>query len=113
MKKSLLLVSLWLVITLAACTRASTPILAPTPALTKAAIQNISHQNLTVKVGTTVQWTNQDDVPHTVTAEGGKFKSNFLNKGQTYSFTFGEAGSLKYFCEVHSDTMRATVVVTP
>jgi plastocyanin len=48
-----------------------------------------------------------------VPAEARKFKSSFLNKGQTFSFTFREAGSFSYFCEVHPNDMRATVVVTP
>jgi plastocyanin len=117
-KRNLFLLALWLVLLLVACTPGPgptakpTPTAAPTPAPTKATIQNISHENLTVTVGATVAWTNQDDVPHTVTAEDGKFKSKFLNKGQIFSFTFREAGSFKYFCEVHPDVMRATVVVT-
>jgi plastocyanin len=104
-----------LVLTLVACTQAAKP--SPTPAVTttvtNATIQNIRHENLNVKVGATITWTNQDGVPHTVTAEGGKFKSSFLNKAQTFSFTFREAGSFNYFCEVHPNDMRATVAVTP
>lgn len=114
MKRILFLFVPCLVLTLAACTQAAKP--ATKPTVTNATIQNITHQNLNVKVGTTVTWTNQDGVPHTVThtvaAEARKFKSSFLNKGQTFSFTFPEAGSFSYFCEVHSDTMKATVVVS-
>mgnify|MGYP001559748075 CR=1 FL=1 len=122
MKRILFLLVPWLLITLVACTSAAKPVTQPTPAVappaavTNATIQNIRHENLNVKVGGTVTWTNQDGVPHTVThmvpAEGRKFKSSFLNKGQTFSFTFREAGSFSYFCEVHPDDMKATVVVS-
>jgi len=106
-----------LVLTLVACTQAAKPATQPaaTPGVsatvTNATIQNIKHENLTVKVGTTVEWTNKDGVPHTVTEQGRKFKSGFLNQGQTFKFTFQEAGTVNYFCEVHPDAMKATVVV--
>jgi len=100
-------------LTLVACTQAAKPATTPggTATVTNATIQNIKHQNLTVKVGTTVEWTNKDGVPHTVTEQGRKFKSGFLNQGQTFKFTFQEAGTVNYFCEVHPDVMKATVVV--
>ena len=57
-------------------------------------------QQLTVKVGTTVAWTNRDDIPHTVVS-AGKFRSKTLDTEDSYSFTFTAAGDYKYFCSLH------------
>ena len=65
---------------------------------------------LTIAVGDAVTWTNTDDSPHTVTAEGGAFDSGNLNEGLSFSFTFTEAGAYAYVCSYH-DEMRATIVV--
>jgi plastocyanin len=56
---------------------------------------------LHVKIGTTVAWTNDDDVPHSVVAVGGSFKSKVLDSGDRFSFTFGRAGEFRYFCSIH------------
>ncbi len=55
---------------------------------------------LTVKAGTTVTWTNRDDIPHTVVSVGN-FRSKALDTDDTYSFTFTSAGDYKYFCSLH------------
>jgi plastocyanin len=55
---------------------------------------------LTVKVGTTVTWTNHDDIPHTVVS-AGKFRSKTLDTDDSFSFTFTAAGDYKYFCSLH------------
>jgi plastocyanin len=55
---------------------------------------------LTVKVGTTVTWTNRDDIPHTVVS-AGKFRSKTMDTDGTFSFTFTAAGDYKYFCSLH------------
>jgi plastocyanin len=55
---------------------------------------------LTVKVGTTVTWTNHDDIPHTVVS-AGKFRSKTLDTDNSFSFTFVQAGDYKYFCSLH------------
>lgn len=75
-----------------------------------------------VSVGTTtLTWTNNDSQPHTVTSGSNgqpdnKFNSspNFnplLNQGQTFSFTFTEAGNYPYFCMLHPN-MVGTVNVS-
>src|SRR5215203_1131780 len=74
-----------------------------------------------VSVGTTVTWTNDDSQPHTVTSGSNgqpdnKFNSspNFnplLNPGQTFSFTFTQAGDYPYFCMLHPN-MVGTVNVS-
>jgi plastocyanin len=78
-------------------------------------IQNFafSPASITVKKGTTVTWTNQDSTAHTVTETDGQDgpKSQDLDNGQTYSFTYNTAGTFKYHCSIHSD-MTGTVTVT-
>ena len=64
---------------------------------------------LTVKVGTTVTWTNHDDIPHTVVS-AGKFRSKTLDTDNSYSFTFTAAGDYKYFCSLHPH-MTGTIKV--
>jgi plastocyanin len=59
-----------------------------------------SPADLTVKVGTTVTWTNHDDIPHTVVS-AGKFRSKTLDTDDGFSFTFTAAGDYKYFCSLH------------
>jgi plastocyanin len=70
-----------------------------------------SPQKITVKVGTTVTWTNRDQDAHTVTAKSGPFHSKALNTGGTFTYTFTSAGSYDYYCTIHP-FMTATVVVT-
>ena len=64
---------------------------------------------LTVKVGTTVTWTNHDDIPHTVVS-AGKFRSKTLDTDDKFSFTFTAAGEYKYFCSLHPH-MTGTIKV--
>ncbi|MDB5504925.1 MAG: blue (type 1) copper domain [Tardiphaga sp.] len=59
-----------------------------------------SPAELKVKVGTTVTWKNQDDIPHTVVS-AGKFKSKALDTDDSFAFTFTAAGDYKYFCSLH------------
>ncbi len=66
---------------------------------------------LTIKVGTTVKWTNQDSVAHTVTSDTGLFDSGDLAAGDTFSFTFTQAGTFAYHCTMHP-SMTATIIVT-
>ncbi len=64
---------------------------------------------LTVKVGSTVTWTNHDDIPHTVVS-AGKFRSKTLDTDNSFSFTFTAAGDYKYFCSLHPH-MTGTIKV--
>ncbi|MBB1157437.1 cupredoxin domain-containing protein [Amycolatopsis dendrobii] len=68
----------------------------------------------TVKKGTTVTWTNQDQDAHTVTStgSGGPLRSPTLQTGQSYQYTFGAPGTFEYLCTIHP-FMTATVTVTP
>ena len=82
----------------------------------KVAIQNynFSPSSIKVKAGTTVTWTNQDDVHHTVTMDSGSSggpDSSQLGKGESYSYTFSKAGTYNYHCGIHPE-MHGTVIVT-
>jgi len=67
---------------------------------------------LTVKVGTTVTWVNDDDIPHLVSEKDGKFRSSALDTDATFSQTFKDAGTIEYFCVLHPH-MTAKIVVEP
>jgi plastocyanin len=84
------------------------------PASAEVKIDNFSFTpaTLTVAVGTTVTWTNRDDIPHTVvsTDDPKAFKSKVLDTDEKFSYTFTKAGAYPYFCSVHPK-MTGTVVV--
>jgi len=65
---------------------------------------------VTVKAGTTVTWTNRDDIPHTVAAKERLFKSKVMDTDESYSFTFSTPGEYTYFCSLHPH-MTGTIVV--
>jgi plastocyanin len=67
-------------------------------------------QELTVAVGTTVTWTNRDDIPHTVVSSDGVFKSKVRDTDEKFSYTFTKAGTYPYYCSVHPK-MTGKVVV--
>ena len=67
-------------------------------------------QRLTVKAGTTVTWSNEDDVPHTVASSSKVFKSKALDTGDKFSFTFTTPGTYDYICSVHPYMTGAVVV---
>jgi plastocyanin len=62
-----------------------------------------------VSVGTTVVWTNNDDIPHTVVDADHKWKSSALDTGDKFSHTFTEPGTFEYFCSLHPH-MTAKIV---
>jgi plastocyanin len=68
-------------------------------------------QSLTVKAGTTVTWTNKDDIPHGIAATNNAFKRSLaLDTDDSFSFTFTTPGTYQYFCYVHPH-MTGTIVV--
>jgi plastocyanin len=67
-------------------------------------------QNITVPVGTTVTWTNKDDIPHTTVSTDGVFKSKVLDTDEHFSFKFTKAGTYAYYCSVHPK-MTGKVIV--
>jgi plastocyanin len=68
--------------------------------------------HIEVAVGDTVTWTEgADPEPHTATADDETFDSGVLEEGDTFEFTFEEAGEFSYFCEIHPE-MLGLVTVT-
>ncbi len=65
---------------------------------------------ITIKVGTTVTWTNKDSVRHTVSSDTGLFESGLFGKGESFSHTFTEVGTFTYHCAPHP-YMKGTVIV--
>ena len=65
---------------------------------------------LKVKTGTKVVWKNDDDIPHTIMAKGGSFRSKPLDTGDEFSFVFAKAGKVDYFCTLHPH-MVGTIIV--
>ena len=84
----------------------------PAAATTEVKIDNFSFgpETLTVAVGTTVVWTNHDDIPHTVVSTEGVFKSKVLDTDEKFSYAFTKAGTFPYFCSIHPK-MTGKVVV--
>ena len=62
-------------------------------------------------VGTTVTWTNDDSSTHTATGDDGEFDTASLPPGDSGEFTFEEAGTFTYHCDIHPTTMKAEIVV--
>jgi plastocyanin len=91
-----------------------TPTTAPTtPQPVSVSIRNFAFapQQISVKAGTKVTWTNNDSTAHTVTSDSGAFSSGTLNPGSSFSFVFNTPGTFSYHCSIHP-SMTATVVVT-
>ncbi len=83
-------------------------------------MKNIAYNpsNITISVGDTVHWSNNEvsDTPHTATsgtpgAPNGMFNSGDLMPGQSFDFTFTQAGTFNFFCMVHPTLMMGTVTV--
>lgn len=70
----------------------------------------------TVQQGTTLKWTNNDNVAHTVTSgtpgnANGTFNSGNIANGGSFSYTFNTVGTFSYFCSIHP-SMTGTITVT-
>lgn len=93
---------------------ATTPPAPGAPAITNASVtianNTFSPASVTVNVGSTVSWANNDTVTHTITADDGSFASGLVKKATGWSKTFAAAGTFTYFCEIHPD-MTGTVIV--
>jgi plastocyanin len=84
----------------------------PAPAAAEVNIDNFSFSpaTLTVKAGTTITWTNRDDIPHTVVADDKSFKSKVLDTGEKFTFTPTKPGTYPYFCSIHPKMTGKLVV---
>lgn len=71
-----------------------------------------SPANVTIPAGGRVTWTNQDDIPHTVTSAATPrlFGSEALDTGEHFVRVFDKPGTYRYFCAIHPH-MQGVVVV--
>ena len=128
--------ALVVVISLGACSssgapgRSAEPSSTPEKSQTQVSLNGIAFEPdvLEIEPGTSVTWTNEDDILHTVTSGVGKkqgvpgvsedvpgkpdgrFEREMDGAGATFTFTFEEAGTFPYFCAIHAG-MTGTVVV--
>lgn len=65
---------------------------------------------VTVPVGSTVTWKQEDAVSHSVVSDSSAFSSGTLSTGKTYRFTFTKPGTYGYHCGIHP-MMKGTIVV--
>jgi plastocyanin len=86
---------------------------APVPAPVRIKISNFTFgpKAVTVKVGQTITWTNDDDIPHTVVATDKSFRSKVLDTGESFSVIVTKPGAIGYFCSLHP-MMTGRIVVT-
>lgn len=99
---------------------------APAAEATTVTMKLVAYQpeKLTVDAGTKVIWKQTDPGAHTVTSgtveQGGagvtqqpddRFDSGNIATGDSYEFTFNEAGTYPYFCRLHPATMRGEIQV--
>jgi plastocyanin len=71
---------------------------------------SFSPTTITVPVGTTLTWTNHDDVPHTIVSDDQKFKSKALDTDEKFSYTFTQPGTYSYFCSIHPKMVAKVIV---
>jgi plastocyanin len=81
----------------------ATPSGTPVTGVTQVAMANFAFApaNIQVRTGTTVTWTNDDQVSHTVTFRNGGVDSSILRTGQSFRYTFTTPGSYDYYCSIH------------
>jgi plastocyanin len=109
---------------------ASSPATKPSSGGDAVRIQGITFApgKLTVTAGTSVTWTNKDNVMHTVTSgkpgedpipgvskgtkahPSGVFDHSMSPSGATFTFSFKKPGIYPYFCKIHS-SMRGVIAV--
>ncbi len=65
---------------------------------------------LSVRRGTEVTWTNQDDIPHSIVLEATGVRSKALDTEDSFSYRFDSAGTFSYICGLHP-FMHGQVVV--
>jgi plastocyanin len=71
---------------------------------------NFNPSDISIKIGDTVKWTNDDQAPHQIFLLG--FVSQVLNTGDSYSYTFKDGGIFDYHCNIHP-SMTGNVSVKP
>jgi plastocyanin len=88
---------------------------APMTGVRDIAIDNFSFSpaRASVPVGTTVTWTNRDDIPHNVVSTDQRFRSPVLDTDGRFTRRFDTPGSYEYFCSLHPRMTGRVVVEDP
>ena len=63
--------------------------------------QSFDPPQISVPTGSTVFWTNDDSIQHTVTSDEGLFDAGPISPGDTFENTFDSAGEFGYHCAIH------------
>ncbi len=66
---------------------------------------------VTAQVGEKIEWTNEDIVPHTVTADDKSFSSGLIQPKKSWTLTVRKEGMFSYYCTPHPN-MKGVLVVT-
>ena len=70
-----------------------------------------SPERIEIRKGETVEWSNKDLTPHTVTSQnGGELNSGSIEADASWSHSFTHAGEFPYYCTFHEE-MKGTVIV--
>ena len=115
-RKGALLVLLFTIAALAARPGATAdPPAAPKGGAAQVTINNFTFKpaTITVPAGTTVTWTNRDDMPHTVVADDRSFRSVALDTDESFAHTFTAPGTYPYFCSIHASMVGKVIVTKP
>jgi len=85
---------------------------APTGPVARAGMRNLAFVpgTITIQAGTTVEWTNNDPLSHSVTSDDGSFASGLIGSGRKWRHTFATPGTYTYHCTPHP-FMKGTVIV--
>ncbi|HWC73447.1 MAG TPA: cupredoxin family copper-binding protein [Gemmatimonadales bacterium] len=94
----------------AAKTAAASPAAARTGTKAEMRTMTFAPNRIEIAVGTTVVWTNNDPLVHTITADDGSWDSGAVDPGKTWSHTFSKAGEYAFHCTPHP-FMKGVVVV--
>ena len=108
------LIAFAMTVGLAGLAPSSPALAAPPPVTVKIDNFTFNAATITVPVGTTVTWVNQDDIPHTVVSDDKtSFRSKVMDTDDKFSFTFNSAGTFGYFCSIHPHMTGKVVVKAP
>lgn len=83
---------------------------AQTPAAVEIRTFSFQPGEISIPVGTAVQWTNRDTAPHQVVSDSRAVMGPVMGDGDTFTFTFSTPGRVSYHCGIHS-TMTGVVIV--
>ncbi len=106
---------------LASCGGSSTPTMPSPPPTTGPAVSIVSGASvmttgayapnpITIAVGGTVTWVNNDSTTHTSTSDGGPWSSGDIAPGGTFTTTFASAGTFTYHCAIHPNMIGSVTV---